>query len=291
VGLLPMVAVVVVALAAGMVIRRPAPFPVTPAESPVGRVARTAARWRAAGLVAGLVAAGVVLAGSHLGGGVLLAAPVCALGVLVGVVVGELRGPLPGGSVRSAAVEVRTVGDQLPAALTRAVACATAALALVLVTTTAMGSPDDMGRAGRSLVLRRAGLPIEGHGPWPGSWYAAPLSAVVAAGLLLGAVALVRVVRRPRPPDDHDLDDALRRRSAHAVVSAVGVLVGVPLAGTAAVAAGGLFAISGRPAWWSALGWVLVVVAPLALVLAARCAALLVVPARSRRPGPAVVGS
>jgi hypothetical protein len=287
VALLPILILVVVALAAGMAVRRPPGLPLVPAGSPVTGVARAAARSRAAGLAAGLVGAGVVLARSSLGSGVLLAAPVCALGVLAGVVVGELRAPLPGGPVRSAELVVRRVGDQLPVGLTRAVVGTTAALAIVLVATTALGSADDMGRPGRSLVLLREGVPVEARGPWPGSWYSAPLAAVVGVGLLLAAVALVRVARRPRPSAGHDVDDALRRRSAHAVVAAVGVLVGIPLAGTAAVAAGALLAVPDRPAWWSALGWALVVVAPPALRLAVRCGVLLAVPTRSPRPGRA----
>jgi hypothetical protein len=276
-------ALALVLLAVVAAVRRRPPLP-GGASGPVRSVARGTARWRAAGLGAGVVGAALVLARSHLGDGALLAAPVGALGVLAGVAVGELRAPRPAGPVRSAALEVRRVRDHLPRGLTSAVATALAGLALLLAATTATGSADDLGRPGRWLVLRRGDLGVEARGPWPGAYYSLPLAVVVLAGLAAAGIALVRVVRRPRPDGDRERDDLVRRSSAEAVVAAVGVLAAVPLAGCAAVAAGGLLGFADRPVGWSVLGWVLVAVVPGALVLAARCAVLLVLPARAPRP-------
>ena len=75
----------------------------------------------------------------------------------------------------------------------------------------AIGSADDLGRAGRSLTRACSALAVEGRGPWPGSFYAWPLIAVVLIGLVVAGVALLSVTRRPRQGEDSVLDDALRR--------------------------------------------------------------------------------
>src|SRR4051794_32595587 len=76
--------------------------------------ARAAAKWRWGGVVAGAVAGLTIALSTGLGRGLLLAAPVFSLGVLLGVVLGELRTPRPLGPVRRAAVETRSVLDYLP---------------------------------------------------------------------------------------------------------------------------------------------------------------------------------
>src|SRR3712207_4896776 len=106
----------------------------------------------------------------------------------------ELRVSAPRGPVRSAALEVRRARNYLPRRLTAAVAGTGALLAVVLTATTATGSADDLGRAGRSLVRRCSAVQGGASGPWPGSFYALPLALMVVVGLVLAAIALRRVV-------------------------------------------------------------------------------------------------
>ena len=170
----------------------------------------------------------------------MLAVPLCALCVLAGVVLGELRVAAPQGPVRSATLEVRRVRDYLPRRLTATVGTATALLLVVLALTTATGSADDLGRAGRSFARRCSAVTGGATGPWPGSFYALPLGAVVVMGLVLAGFALRRVVRRPRQGEDAIVDDALRRQAAEAVVAACGLLVALPFAGVSLLTAAAL---------------------------------------------------
>lgn len=227
------------------------------------------ARW--AGLVVGVVAAVLVLGSGSLGVGVLLSAPALGLGVLLGVVVGELIGArVPRERARVAALEVRRVRDYLPRGLTATVATSGAALMVLLAITTAMAAPDDLGRPGRTLFRRCSATWGQSHGPWPGSFYSVPLAVVLAAGVAVALVALRAVVLRPRSSGPGDLaeDDSWRRRSVTAVVGSLGVLLALPLAGVAFLAATGLAGIDCRPAWWTGLAWLLGATVPAALAVA-----------------------
>jgi hypothetical protein len=253
--------------------------------------ARTVASWRLAGVIVGVVAGVLSLLAGSLGRGVMLAAPLFALCVLAGVVVGELLVAPPEGPVREAGLKVRRWRDYLPPRLASVVAGSAALLGVILVATTLAGSTDDMGRAGRQLVRRCSAVMTQGHGPWPGSFYSLPLAVVVGGGLLLAGVAVVRIARRPSQAEDPALEDALRRRSAAAVTAAAGLLVAVPLFGVSGIAGVGLLGISCRPALWTVLGWALVAVLPFALGLAARCLVVLLVPAvAAQGRNPASVG-
>jgi hypothetical protein len=147
-----------------------------------------------------------------------------------------------------------------------------------------------MGRPGRELFRQCSPVQGQGHGPWPGSFYSGPLALVVAVGLVLAGLALVRIARRPSQAEDAGLEDALRRRSAAAVTAATGLLVAVPLAGVSGIAAAGLFAIECRPTWWTVLGWGLLAVLPLAIGLAARSLVVLLAPALAEPRRTAPVG-
>lgn len=251
-----------------------APVPVVSGRLRV--VARSTRRWQVAGLVLGAAFAWGVQDRGSLGRGVLLAAPLGALVVLLGVVVGELRVPPPDGATRSALLEVRRVRDHLPRGLASAVGAATGLLGALLVLTTALGSPDDLGRPGRWLARSCTAVTAEGRGPWPGSFYSAPLAAVLVVGLAVALLAVQRVVRRPRSGEDAAVDDALRRGSVTAVTAAVGLLVTVPLAGVGAVASVGLLGICAAPLWWTVVGWSLLALVPASVVLGAWCGAVLV---------------
>jgi hypothetical protein len=246
----------------------------------VTRGRQRATTWQWAGLGAGLVAGAIATASGGLGRGVLLAAPLFGLLVLLGVLAGQLAGPARTGPVRAAQLKVRRVRDYLPRALAAAVAAGTVLLSALLAFTTAMGSADDAGRAGRQLVRRCTATQSEGHSPWAGSFYSLPLAVLLLAGLGAGLLTLNRVVRRGRPGDPLApviaADDAERRNAARAVIGAAGILVTIPLITLSLSAAGGLLAISCRPTWWTLLAWSLLIMAPpgFALLIASSLAVL-----------------
>lgn len=262
--------------------RKPAAVPIRWPAVPAA-VARRTAGWRLAGVIGGLAAGSAAAGSGALGRGLLLAAPVFGLCVLAGVVAGETSVRPPDGPARVAAVEVRRVRDYLPRGLTRAVAAGAVLLLALLAVTTATGTPDDLGRPGRILLLRCSSSLVQDHGPWPGSFYSVPLAAVVATGLIAAGAALRIVARRPRTGADPRAvmaDDAMRQRAARAITGACGILVAVPLAGTCLVTAGALLSFSCRPAWWTTAGWALLALLPAIVALISWCAAVLLTPAR-----------
>jgi hypothetical protein len=236
------------------------PTTADPATAPIRRTVR---RWRWSGLAVGAVVAAVAAGYDPLGRGVLLAAPLLGLCVLAGVIAGESRAVRPTGPTRQAALETRQVRHYLPRRPARAVAAAGVTLTALLTATTAAGSADDLGRAGRALAYD-CGTVTGSHGPWAGSFYSLPLALVVAAGVLIAALAVRRVVGRPRPQAAADLgpDDAERRRSATAVTGALGVLLTIPLTGVSLFTALGLLASPCRPLWWTAAAWLLLLLVP-----------------------------
>jgi Bacterial translation initiation factor IF-2 associated region len=268
--------------------RSPRTVPVDGAAVPAA-VRRTAG-FRLAGVIAGLAAGGAAADQDALGRGLLLAGPVFGLCVLAGVVAGEISVRPAGGRTRTAAVEVRRVRDYLPRGLAAAVTSAAAVLAALAAVTTATAGPDDLGRAGRVLLLSCGPDAQETYGPWPGSFYSVPLAAVVAAGLITGGGALHVVIRRARTGADADTvaaDDALRRRAARTITGACGILVALPLAGVCLVSAGALLSLSCRPAWFTYAGWALLALLILAVALMGWCAAVLLAPARAAAARPA----
>jgi hypothetical protein len=241
--------------------------------------------WRSCGIGGGLIAAGVAVGTSALGRGVLLAAPLCGFGILMGVLLGELALSPPSGPMRRAALEVRRVRDYVPRRLTAVLGVATAALVSLLAVTTALGSPDDLGRPGRSLTRVCSAALSESHGPWPGSFYSIPLAIVLLAGLTATVLTLRRIVIRPRLGDPVAMsqrDDAMRRRSAHTSVGAYGVTVILPLVAVSLVSASGLLAIDCRPAAWTVAGWSLLALLPVWLVVLAWSLRAIVAPHRAR---------
>ena len=192
------------------------------------------------------------------------------------------------GGVRSAALETRTVGGDLPRWLGGLVTASTIGLGALLVTTTLMGSADDMGRAGRSLFRMCSLDKAAGHGPWPGQFYSVPLGIAVVLGLLVAAVALRTVVLRARSGTAPDLvaDDDVSRRSAEAVVAATGVMMATSLPGVSLAAGIALIGFPCPPTAWTILGIALLAVAILMLALAIWCLALLLSHPRSRAMMP-----
>jgi hypothetical protein len=220
-----------------------------------------ARKWRWGGVVAGAVAGLIIALSMGLGRGLLLAAPVFSLGVLLGVVLGELRTPRPLGPVRRAAVETRSVLDYLPKWPAALVGVAGIFELVLLTWTTSLGSADDLGRAGRSLT-RVCGDMTMSRSPWLGFFYSLPLGAAVVLGLLLTVIGLRRTAGRPRPVGQAGelvQDDAVRRRSATALTGACGVLITVPLLGASFVTAAQLVLTPCRADSWKPIGCVLLV--------------------------------
>ena len=260
---------------------RPQSEPAGQPGSRLSSVRNRTIRWRWAGVALGVaLAAGAVQLGGALGRGLMLAAPLFALGILAGVIVGELRVAAPTRTTRSASLEVRRVRDYLPPRLAVAVVVAAATLGALLVATTALGSPDDLANAGRRLVQVCSETITQGRGPWPGSFYSLPLATIVLGGLAAACFALHQVVRRPRQGEDVAVDDTLRRHAVSAVLAASGILVAVPLAGVSVFSSVAVLGITCPPWWMTVLGWALVVLVPLAVALAVWC---LVVLAKSAR--------
>ena len=275
--------VLVLLLAGTFAAARPRPVAALPPR--LVDVQRATARWRTGGLLVGVIVAIVSARVGTLGRGLMLAGPLLALCVLLGVVLGELRVTAPPAAERRAVLEVRRVRDYVPRRLATVVVASATLLAGLLVTTTAMGSSDDLGREGRWLARQCSDVLSEARGPWPGSFYSVPLAVVVGLGLIVAALALRQVVRRPRQGSDLAADDSLRRRAAETVTAAAGLLVAVPFAGVAMIAGIGLNGTSCAPASWTALSTVLLLLVPVQLGLGAWCAGLLL----GRRRMPAAV--
>ena len=227
----------------------------------LARAARWTTGWRLAGVACGSVAAAVSANGpaSWLGMGQALAAPAFTLCLLAGVLVGEASIARESGPTRTALIEVRAVRDYLPPVLTRWLIALTGALAVLLVGAGLLGGADDLGRAGRTLTLDCGGGVATSSGPWPGTFYGLPIAAAVLAGLVAAALVLGRIVGRPRLGADQAgraEDDRLRRQSSRAVVAACGILVAVPLTGSAVFASAVLVAADCGPGWLGFAGWV-----------------------------------
>ena len=247
-----------------------------------GRLAGRPERWRLAGMLAGLIGAVVVLAASVSIRGVLVAAPVFGVGVLAGTLAGELGMPAPTGQVRSAELRVRRTADYVPRGLGALVcASAVALVALVTVTTTArlpglLGSPSDP-----ECYVHEGDY---GVGLWPGVQNTVPALSVVLIGLILAALTLRWVVRRPRSADVVRFDDVSRRRSAEVVTAAAGILVlasCLSIAGTAGLTLRFLASVCTASSWASN-GTLLSIVALAAFLATAWCGAALLLPTARR---------
>lgn len=289
-----LVPVLLVVVAVRLALSASAPAGVDDAR--VRRARRQAAGWRAAGFAAGVAVAVVTAGAGSLGRGVMLAPALFGLALVAGVLGGELAVRPPSAGPRTATLDVRRVRDYLPRGHSVAVASAAAGLLALLGVATAAGSPDDLGRAGRSLAGACSAVLGWSTGPWPGSYYALPLAATVGVGLLAAAAVLWRVTSRPRVGGSAELwesDEALRGRSAEAVTAACGVLVAAPALGVVAVTASALQRSPCPPGWWAVATAVLGLFSVLLLGLLGWCTAVLLAPAgrRSRRGTPRGTGS
>lgn len=278
-------AVIVVAAAAVGLFARKGGGDRRPAAADVpAAVWRRSARWRWGGIVTGgLVSCAAALSGA-LGRGVLFAAPLFGLFVLLGVLFGELSVRAPAVTTRQAAMKIRRSRDYLPRRAAEAVIVATGVLTVLLVATTVTGTADDMGRAGRALARQCTPVSGQAHTPWAGSYYSYPLAAILFAGLVAAAFTVRVVVARPRPGDPAVVtvtDDLLRRRAGYTVTGATGVLVSIPLISLSLVTAAALLSISCRPVLWTVAAWSLITLAPAWVALLAWSGLAVLFPARA----------
>ena len=282
----------------------------TPSADPeVERFLRTQSAWRWFAVILGSLAAAAAASLDPLGRGALVAPPLFAMVLLLGVLAAQLTVRAPHEGTRTASITVRRTVDHLPRPLTALVAVAAAGLAALLTLTTALGSPDDQGRSGRVLVGRCA--PATGssprtrtltalvtpldpgtsgtHGPWLGAYYSLPLATAVLIGVLGTLLTLRRVARRPPIGNPATCtagqEETLRAGSARAVVGACGVLICTPLVVVGPVTAAGLLSVC-HPAGWTATAWTLLALTPVwgGLLVASAGAAL--TPGRKSRPEP-----
>ncbi|MCT1620064.1 hypothetical protein [Janibacter hoylei] len=222
-----LVAALGVALVGWLLTRTRAPLTV-PQHAAVMQVHRRSTRWFAWGVALALVVtvALFALAGVSLGRVAALAPAVGGMTLLLVMCVGELRSPRQTTLTRTAVARPRRVRDLVgagPLALALAT-IAVAALTTTLVVGTAMGSPDDLGRAGRALTTV-CGDATTVRGPWPGSYYAIPIAAALLVGLVAAAVTYRTIVVRPaRGAEGADVDDALRRWSTRSVLLTVALV-------------------------------------------------------------------
>ena len=243
---------------------------------------------RAAGILAGVGAAFAVSEADGLGLGQALAVPVFGACLLAGVFLGELTLPRPPTTgVRTARLTPREVRDFLPRVPTTVLVMLGCALVGLLAVTTITGSADDQGRAGRMIRFDcepvEGGMVTSGRGPWPGSYYSVPILLTVLATAVLAAVVLRAIVRRPHADVADASADDYRRRSASTVVATLGLVVAVPLAGTALITAGALRGETCAPGIAHAMSTPLAVLAFVAAMAIGYFAALLLLPPARHR--------
>ncbi|MEU9989006.1 hypothetical protein AB0E10_19840 [Streptomyces sp. NPDC048045] len=187
------------------------------------------ARWT--GLVVGALAGRWLATLGH-GDGVLYAVSAFGLCAVAGVLAGDALTPPARGAVRTAGLAPRRVRDYVPPRLTRLLVALAGALVVLLAAAGAVASPDDLGRAGRTLTLTCRGM-TQSNGPWPGFFYGLPMLVSLAVATAACGWSLRRIARRPG-------DEQSRRDRALAVVAAWGLVVSTSLLGAASTASGAL---------------------------------------------------
>jgi hypothetical protein len=246
---------------------------------------------RYVGVAAGLAAFVVVAFVGPLGRGLFLAPSIAGAVLILAVVIGQ---QMAYGSARAsgvAGVERRLIRHYLPRGLSIAVLLLLALLVASATWTTLAASPDSLG-LDRAFTVKSFQAPTISTGsevvivestrsPFPGSYYTSMLAIGLPIVLALGAVALWLTARRPRNGADPELvavDDVLRKQTAEGVVAAVGLAVSITLL---LVALGAALALAGMAEYgvrYSIGAAALGVASLAALVVAARCAVLLLVP-------------
>lgn len=161
-------------------------------------------------------------------------APLLGAAVLVlAVLLGERALVPPLGATRRAALEPHGVREVLPRAATAGALLSVLVVGGHMVMTSLLATPDDLGRAGRSVGaggVTGDGARLEAAaGPYPGSWSTVPAALALVVLVLVAVLALRRIVSRRTGDVPRDL--LARRRSAAAVLGSV--MLGVGLLGIA----------------------------------------------------------
>ncbi|MFE0513262.1 hypothetical protein [Streptomyces sp. NPDC058964] len=183
------------------------------------------ARW--AGLVAGALVAHWLIPLDH-GDGILYAIPAFGLCAVAGVLVGDALTPPARSAVRTAGLDPRRVRDYVPPRMIWLLIAMAVVLVVLLGVAAAVASPDDLGRAGRSLTVTCRGR-TQSFSPWPGLHYGLPMLACLAVATGACGWSLRRIATRPG-------DEQSRRDRSLAIVAAWGLVVSFSLFGATTVA-------------------------------------------------------
>ena len=208
-----------------------------------------AVAWVVLLLVPVLVAIGPLMPGGVQRGAVLGILP-CVAGIAFLLVsgLGELTWPRPVGSLRRAPLAPRRVRDVLPRALSVLTVIWVGLLTLLLLVCGAAA-----GRDGRSLSYSRAVGTLNTSTPFPGGYYGRPIGITLLVLVLLTALVLVLVTRRPAVSDTSpEADLTLRRTSSRRVLAGVQLVVAWTLAGCLYIAANAVRSVA--PRWADAFG-------------------------------------
>lgn len=262
----------------------------------LARLRRSTVVSRRLAIVAGVAVIVPVGSTGGLGRGLMLVPAVFACVLIIGVLAGDVVARTDARTPGAAGLEVRRVRDFLPQRLVLLTTLTALALTVFLVWATAIASPDDLGRAGRSLRFGciEQGCSSGSLGPWPGSFYSVPMAASLLVVALLGGFTLLIAVRRPRDGSDPDIvrvDDVVRRRSVESVVASMGLAVSGSLAGVG-LFSGGQLASSGvnhAPIVLQMAGWVALAVGLASVILAVWCVVILLLPGAGAKVGQHLV--
>jgi hypothetical protein len=257
----------------------------------LARLRRSAVVSRRLAFVAGIAVIVPLGSSGELGRGLMLVPAAFASVLIIGVLAGDAFARNDARTPGAAGLEVRRVRDFLPRRLALMTSLTAVALTVFLAWATAIASPDDLGRAGRSLAFRCVQDCTAGSvGPWPGSFYSVPMSASLLVVALLGGLTLLTAVRRPRDGSDPDIvgvDDVVRRRCVESVVASMGLAVSGSLAGVGLLAGGQLasLGVSHGPIALQLAGWVTLAVGSASVFLAVWCVVILLLPGAGARVG------
>jgi hypothetical protein len=257
----------------------PPSLPASPLTPPVAASRAPADRYaRWTGLAVGILAARWLTPLNH-GDGILYAIPAFGLCAVAGVLAGDALTAPRRGAVRTAGLTPRRVRDYVPPRMTRLLLGLAAALVVLLAVAAAVASPDDLGRAGRSLAVTCRGV-TESAGPWPGLYYGLPMLASLTVATAACGWSLRRIATRPG-------DEQSRRDRTLAIVSAWGLVVSSSLLGAASTASGALLSTTCDGTTGTVANWVLWPLSLLALVMVAWSLFTIASPRATRpiRPG------
>lgn len=192
---------------------------------------------RLGGLSAGLLVAILLSTGSEPVIGPAVAMPAMAAIFAACLLAADRTVPRPpSAGMRTARLMRRRVLDIVPVGSAVGVVVLVVGLTGLLAVTGAASTPHSFSEItppnpddGRHIGCLSGG--VTQAGLWPGWYYAIPILATVAVAIVAAVVALRGVVTRPLADSAPISGETYRRRTASAIVAAVGLVVAVPLAG------------------------------------------------------------